>query len=173
MERRLVVVLSLIALVLVVATDLIYVWLINGQGPSPQPYIPRFVASYLALVAAFVGVALWPRHEIAVIRVPLRAAAAAGLLVLGALASIGPPLVVAGILVTIALSRTARESRKRAARLSGLIAAAISIVVLLAGLDVTQRVIVCPGGGTSAGGGSGLLMGPYKYECNNGVLTLH
>jgi hypothetical protein len=173
MERRLVLVTSVIAFVLVVATDVLYIGLVDAQGQSPQPYIPRFVGSYLALAAALIAVALLPRPEIAVIRIPLRAAAGGGLLVLGALTAIGLPLVIAGILVTVALSRTAREPRTRAARLSGLIAAAISILVLLVGLEVTPRLIVCPDQGTSAGGGSGLLTGSYSYECSNGELHFH
>jgi hypothetical protein len=175
MERRLIVVLSLVAFAIVVALDVLFIGLINSQGRSDMPYIPRFVASYLAVMAALIAVALVPRAEVAAIRVPLRAAAAGGLFVLGFVAAftIGPPLVMAGFLVTLALNRTAREPRRRAARLSGLIAAAVAIAVLLAGLVVTQRLIVCPDSGTSAGGGSGFLTGPYSYECNNGRLTYH
>jgi hypothetical protein len=175
MERRLVVWLSLIALAIVFAIDVFYIGLINSQGRSDLPYIPRFVGGYLAVMAALIALALVPRPEVAAIRLPLRAAAAAGLFVLGFLAafSIGAPLVLAGFLVTLALGRTAREPRKGVARLSGLIAAAIAVAVLLAGLEITQRLIVCPDQGTSGGGGSGFLTGPYQYECNNGVLKYH
>ncbi len=91
---------SLVAFTIVVAVDGLYIGLINGQGPSAQPYIPRFVGAYLAVMAALIVIALLPRPEIAMIRAPLRAAAAAGLLMLGIFAafSIGLPLVVAGIL---------------------------------------------------------------------------
>jgi hypothetical protein len=140
-----------------------------------MPYIPRFIAGYLAVMAALIAIALAPRPEVAAIRVPLRAAAAAGLFVLGFLAafSIGPPLVVAGFLMTLALARTVREPRRAVARLSGLVAAALAIALLLAGMEVTQRMIVCPDQGTSAGGGSGFLTGPYQYECNDGELHYH
>ena len=175
MERRLVRVTSIIAFVIVLATDVLYVTLINSQGASNQPYIPRFVASYLAVMAALTVVSLLPRPEIVAIRVPLRAAAAAGLFVLGFLAafSIGPPLVLAAFFVLLALARTERAPRTRAARLSGLVAAAVAVAVLLVGLEVTQRVIVCPDQGSSAGGGAGLLTGPYQYECVNGVAHYH
>ncbi|HKW59406.1 MAG TPA: hypothetical protein VJR46_06590 [Candidatus Dormibacteraeota bacterium] len=175
MERRLVLWLSIIAFAIVLAVDVLYIALINSQGRSDMPYIPRFVGGYLAVMAAMIAVSLLPRPEVASIRVLLRAAAAAGLFVLGFLAalSIGPPLVLAGFLVTLALTRTAREPRKGVARLSGLVAAAISVAVLLVGLEVTQRLIVCPEAGTSGGGGSGFLTGPYQYECDNGVLRYH
>jgi len=175
MERRLIVVLSLVAFAIVSAVDVLYVGLINAQGRSDMPYIPRFVGSYLAVMAALIAVALVPRAEVAAIRVVLRASAAAGLFVLGFLAafSIGPPLVVAAFLVLLALTRTAREPRRGVARLSGLVAAALAVAVLLAGLEVAQRLIVCPEAGTSSGGGSGFLSGPYQYECNNGELRFH
>src|SRR5690242_18208812 len=105
MERRLVVVLSVIAFAIVLATDVLYAAVINSQGgTNPMPYVPKFVASYLALMAALIAVAMLPRPEVLPLRSPLRAAAAAGLLFLGFIAafSIGPPLVVAGILVSFA-----------------------------------------------------------------------
>jgi hypothetical protein len=175
MERRLVRVMSIVALAIVLAVDILYIGLINGQGPSDQPYIPRFVGAYLAVMAALLAASLLPRPEIVPIRVPLRAAAAGGLFVLGFVAafSIGPPLVLAGFFVLLALARTERAPRSRAARLSGLVAAVAAVVVLIAGLDITQRVIVCPDTGTSGGGGSGIVGGPYRYECNDGVLHLH
>ena len=166
---------SIVAITIVVAVDGLYIGLINGQGPSAQPYIPRFVGGYLAVMAALIVVALLPRPEIVPIRAPLRAAAAAGLLVLGIFAafSIGLPLVVAGILTGFALSRTQREPRRGVARVSGLVAASLTVAVLIAGLDVTQRLIVCPDSGEVGGGGSALLGGSYQYECNNGQLTVH
>jgi len=174
-ERTSVRVISLVAFTIVVAVDGLYIGLINGQGPSAQPYIPRFVGAYLAVMAALIVVALLPRPEIVPIRAPLRAAAAAGLLVLGIFAafSIGLPLVVAGILTGFALSRTQREPRRGVARVSGLVAAPLTVAILIAGLDVTQRLIVCPDSGQVGGGGSALLSGSYQYECNNGHLTVH
>ena len=175
MERRSVVIPSAIAFVLVVLTDIVYITLINSQGPSVQPYIPRFVGGYMAVIAAMIGVALLPRAEMLPVRVAFRAAAAAGLLVLGFLTafSIGVPLTVAGLLMTFALSRTSREARSRPARFSGLVAAALSVAILLVGLEASQRTIVCAPGSNSAGGGSSLILGSYQYECVNGVLHFH
>src|SRR6266849_1424882 len=105
MERRLVRVTSLVAFAIVLATDVLYVALIDSQGQGvPMVYVPRFVAGYLAVMAALIGAALLPAREIAVIRFPLRAAAAGGLLVMGLLAafSVGAPLVVAGLLTGVA-----------------------------------------------------------------------
>jgi hypothetical protein len=175
MERRLIRVTSLVAFAIVLATDVLYIVAINAQGPSDQPYIPRFVGSYVAVMAALIAVSLLPRPEILVIRLPLRAAAAGGLFVLGFVAafSIGPPLVLAGFLVLLALARTERPSGSRFLRLAGLVAAGLTVAVLIAGLDVTQRLVVCPETGTSGGSGAGILGIPYTYECNNGQLTFH
>lgn len=175
MERSSVRVSSFVAFAIVVVLLVLYIALINGQGPSDQPFVPRFVGGYLAVMAALIVVALLPRPEIVSIRAPLRAAAGAGLLMFGVFAafSIGLPLVVAGILMTFALSRTRREPRRGVARLSGLVAAALTIAVLIAGLDITQRLIVCPDSGQSAGGGTGLLGETYQFECNNGRLSYH
>lgn len=166
---------SFVAFAIVVVVVLLYIALIDAQGTSQQPYVPRFVGGFLAVMAALIVIALVPRPEIVNIRAPMRAAAGAGLLMLGIFAafSIGLPLVVAGVLVTFALSRTQRTPRRGAARLSGLVAAALTIAVLIGGLDVTQRLIVCPDSGQSAGSGSGIVSGSYQYECNNGRLTLH
>ena len=176
MERRSVLIPSIVAFAMVLATDVLFAALINSQGGfNPMPYTPRFVGAYLAVMAAVVAIALVPRPEIVPIRATMRAGAAGGLLMLGFISafSIGPPLVVAGLLVTFALSRTQRATRRRAAQLSGLVAAALAVVVLLAGFEVTQRLIVCPDTGTMAGGGAGFVTGPYQYECNNGQLTYH
>ena len=176
MERRSILITSLVAFAIVLATDVLYGGIINAQGGTdPMPYVPRFVAGYMALMAALIAIALLPRAEIVPIRAPLRAAAAAGLLVLGFLAafSVGPPLVIAGLLVSFAFSRTIRGARSRPARFSGLAAAFVAVAVLLAGFEVAQRVVVCPEAGQMSGGGSGFLSGPYQYECNNGVATFH
>lgn len=173
MERGLIRVTSLVAFAIVLATDALYVALINALGPgNPMVYVPRFVAGYLAVMAALIGVALLPAREMAVIRFPLRAAAAGGLLVMGLLAafSIGVPLVVAGLLTGVALSRTAREADS-APRWFGAVAAVLAVAVLIAGFEVTERLVVCPETGTSSGGGSGFLTGPYHYECVNGRLS--
>ncbi len=166
---------SLIAFGLVVAVDALYIVVINAQGASAQPFIPRFVGGFMAVMAALIVIALLPRPEIVSIRAQIRAAAAAGLLMLGIFSafSIGLPLVVAGLLTGFALSRTERRPRKGVARLSGLVAATLTVGVLIAGLDVTERLIVCPDSVQTFGSGSSLLSGSFQYECNNGQLTLH
>src|SRR5207253_1543271 len=65
MERLLIRVTSLVAFAIVLATDILYIGLIGAQGPDFQPYVPRFVASYLAVMAAVIAIALLPRREIA------------------------------------------------------------------------------------------------------------
>lgn len=175
MERAWIRVTSLVAFAIVLATDVLYVGIINSQGSSDDmPYVPRFVAGFLAVMATLIVIALVPRPEIAQIRFPLRAAAAGGLLGLGLLAAnpIGLPLVVAGILVGGVLGRTGQVSRSRLVRAAGLLAAVLSVAVAVAGLDLGGRVIVCPETGTSGGGGTHLLGGTYRYECNNGELHL-
>lgn len=166
---------SFIAFAIVVVVVGLYIGIIDAQGPSNQPYVPRFVGAFLAVMAALIVIALLPRPEIALIRAPMRAAAAGGLLMLGIFAafSIGLPLVIAGFIVTFALSRTERTPRRGPARLSGLVAAALTVAILIAGLDVTQRLIACPDSGQSAGSGSSLVSGSFAYECNNGRLTMH
>src|SRR5437588_3576327 len=132
MERLWVRIVLLAAATIAAITDALYIVLIDAQGESAQPYVPRFVGGYLAVMAAVVAASVLARPEVVRIRVALRAAGAAGLLVLGILAafSIGVPLVVAGLLVVFALSRTASQARSRAARLSGTMAAALSIALL-------------------------------------------
>ena len=56
---------------------------------------------------------------------------------------------------------------------SVLVPALLAIVVLLVLFDTTERMLVCPDQGTTGGGGSGFLTGPYHYECVDGTLTYH
>jgi hypothetical protein len=163
----------MVAFAIVLATDVLYVAIINSQGASDDlPYVPRFLAAFLAVMAAFIVIALLPRPEIVPLRFALRAAATGGLLGLGILAamSIGLPLVVAGILTGIVLGRTSQVSGSKLVRLVGLLAAVVTLAVAVVGLDLAGRVIVCPETGTSGGGGTHLLGGSYRYECNNGEL---
>ena len=164
-----------IALILVLATDAAYIVLIRGPGAgAPDAYTVPFVAGYLLVMAALLisSLARLPRSAW---RMPLRAAAAGGLLVLGVLAifSVGLPLVIAGALATGATVRTLRGPQVTKASLSAIAAAVVAVVVLVAGFEITQRVIVCPATGTSGGGGTGFVTGPYYYDCVNGQLTFH
>jgi hypothetical protein len=160
------------ALILVVGTDVAYLLLIRGQGAlAPDAYTVPFVAGYLVVVAALLFTSLqrpaW--------RMPLRAASAGGLLVLGVLAlfSVGLPIVVAGGLSAAATVRTARGLQITKESITAVVAAVVAAVVLIAGFEITQRVIVCPATGSSGGGGSGFLTGPYYYDCFNGQLMYH
>jgi DMSO/TMAO reductase YedYZ heme-binding membrane subunit len=113
MERLSIRVTSVAALAIVLAVDLLYVVLIKAQGGSPDPYVPFVVATYLAVMAALIAIAMIPRPGLAAMRVPLRVAAALGLLALGFLAifSIGVPLMVAAILVIVSLFLANRAPR--------------------------------------------------------------
>lgn len=100
-----------------------------------------------------------------------RAGAAGGLLVLGVLAlmSIGLPLVIAGVLAVVAAAMTGVEKPLKPALVSTA-AALLAAVVLIAGFEVTQRMVVCPSHGYIAGSGAGFITGPFHYECVNGRL---
>jgi hypothetical protein len=164
-----------IALILVLATAAAYIALIKGQGDvAPDAYTVPFVAGYLLALAALLAYSLM-REARPAWRMPLRAAAAGGLLVLGVLAifSVGLPLVVAGALATGSTVRTPRGPQLTRASLSAVAAAVLAVIVLVAGFEITQRVIVCPATGTSGGGGTGFVTGPYYYDCVDGRLTLH
>jgi hypothetical protein len=163
------------ALVFALATDAVYLLLILGQGGAPSDVVTvAFVASYLAALAALLAASL-PRRWSAVVRLSLRAAAAGGLLVLGVLAifSIGLPLLIAGAMAIGAAVRTLRGPFLSTSSISAVAAAAVAVVVLVAGFEVTERLIVCPAHGSSGGGGTGLVTGPYYYDCVNGQLTFH
>jgi hypothetical protein len=137
-ERRSVVVSSIVAAVIVLATDLLYVALIAGQGGSRSgSRVPFFVSGYLALMAAMIVLATAPMSELNRFRVPLRAAAAGGLLVLGFI--VGYPgavlLVSAGLLVGFALTRT---NVRPAQWWIGVVAVLLSLAVLIAGFQLTE-----------------------------------
>ncbi len=57
--------------------------------------------------------------------------------------------------------------------LLGAASAVIAVAVLIAGFEVTERIIVCPANGSMAGGGTGFVTGPYYYDCVNGHLNFH
>ena len=177
MERWSVRVASLVAIVIVLATDVLYVVLIRSQGGAqPEVYLPFFVGGYLALMAALIALALIPRPGVARVRPALRIAAITGLVVLGFLASfsIGVPILIAGLLVVVALVRSAAPvSGTRFAFVSGVAAGSVALLVLIAGFEVTDHLIVCPKTGTAGGSGRGIVTGPYHYECNEGQLTYH
>jgi hypothetical protein len=163
------------AVILVVGADIAYVLLTRAQGGGPaESFTVAFIAGYVAVMAALMIVSLsrLPRPGW---RMPLRGAAAGGLLVLGVLAlmSVGLPLLIAGALATVATVRTLRVPQTRAT-LSAVASAVVAVAVLLTGFAVTGRIITCPPTGSMSGGGSGgFLSGPYYYDCVDGHLTYH
>jgi hypothetical protein len=167
------------ALVIVLATDAAYISLVRGQnngvdGQVLDVFTLPFVAGYVLAMAALLAASL-VRWWSAAVRMPLRAAAAGGLLVLGVIAifSIGLPLVIAGAMATGATVRTLRGPQLTKSSLSAVAAAVVAVVVLVAGFEVTERMIVCPAHGSMGGGGTGFVSGPYYYDCVNGQLSFH
>jgi hypothetical protein len=165
------------AIALVLADVIAYQVLIRGQGassPVSAATIP-FVTSFMLLMALLLSLSLLRRPRLVALRPALRAAPAAGLLVLGffALFSIGLPIFLAGILATIAAVLAIVDPHSKNAVPSGVAAAVIAVVVLVAGFVVTQRIILCPPTGSMGGSGSGFLTGAYHYECVDGTLTWH
>ena len=165
------------SMVLVLADLIAYLLLIRGQGDSPPDSVAGvpFISGYMVLVVGLLWLAVLDLPRLAKLRPAMLAAAAAGLLLLGvfALFSIGPPLFLAGVLAAIAAITALARNPSGNAPLSVVAGAAIAVLVLVGGFEVTQRIIVCPPTGTMGGGGSGFLTGAYHYECVNGTLTWH
>jgi hypothetical protein len=163
------------ALVFALATDAAYLLLKVGQSDTAiNVFTVAFVACYLGLLATLLGASLMRRWS-AGVRLSFRAGASAGLLVLGVLAisSIGLPLLIAGAMATGATVRTLQGPFVTPSSLSAVAAAVLAVVVLVVGFEVSGRAIVCPAHGSTSGGGTGLVTGPYFYECINGQLTFH
>ena len=164
----------IIAEVVVLLGDIGYIWLISTQGAyPPDAFTVPFVAGSWAVMSALLGLSLLRTPRLVKLRPAFRAGAAAGLLVLGALSlfSIGLPFVVAGVLATGAAVRTLAGRPRRQAVITEVAAAVIAVAVLLAGFEVTERLIVCPAHGVSGGSGYGLVSGGYHWQCLDGRLT--
>ena len=161
-----------IAIVIVAVTDIGYAAIIWSQQSNPSDgFRVLFVATYLALMAAMLGISLFEVPPIVRLRPALRAGAAAGLLVMGILAifSIGIPIVVAGALSTGASIRSL-AGRRLPAVITEVAAAVLAIAVLVGGFEVTERLIICPARGLSGGSGYGLISGGYHWTCVDGRL---
>ena len=166
--------LVLVAALGVVVGDAAYLWLISTQGAlPPDAFTVPFVAGYLALMAAMLGLSLTRPSILVRLRPAFRAGSAAGLLVLGVLAlfSVGLPFVISGALATGAAVRTLAGRPRRKTVITEVAAAAVALVVLVAGFEITERLIVCPAQGTSGGSGYGLVTGAYHWQCVDGRLT--
>lgn len=174
MEGRAARIMAWAAFAIVLLEDALYLGLIRTQAnTAPDAFTVPFVGGYLLLMAALLGASLMRRHRIVAIRTALRGGAAGGLLVLGILAlfSIGLPLVIAGALAAGATVRTLSRPHWTPSALSGVAAAAIAVAVLVAGFEVTERMIICPSRGFGSGGGYGLITGAYHYQCVDGRLN--
>lgn len=167
-----------VPIVVVIVMGALYVAIAVNQNTldhaPPEKFIFPFIGAYLAVMAVLLMVSLMLRWSVPV-RAGLRGAAAGGLLVLGVVAmfSIGLPLVIAGVLATAATVRTAARNRVILSSVSAVGAAMVAVAILVAGFEVTDRLIVCPEHGTMGGGGSGFVTGPYQYECAEGKLNFH
>jgi hypothetical protein len=166
--------LVLIATALVLIGDAGYVLIVATQGAyPPDAFTVPFLAGYWLVMAAMLGLSVLDRPRLATLRPALRAGAAAGLLVTGVLGlfSIGLPMVIAGALATGAAVRTLAGRDRRWAVSTEVLAAVIAVVVVVGGLELTARLILCPPHGQSGGGGAGLVSGPYTWTCVEGRLT--
>jgi hypothetical protein len=166
--------LVLIAAFVVVLGDAGYVLIVATQGAYPPDALTvPFLAGYWLVLAAMLGLSVLDRPRLATLRPALRAAAAAGLLVTGVLGlfSIGLPIVIAGALATGAAVRTLAGRDRRRVVLTEVLAAVIAVVVVVAGLELTARLILCPAHGQSGGSGAGLVSGAYSWKCTEGHLT--
>ncbi len=122
-------------------TDVAYVLLINSQDSTgPNPGVVPFVIVYIAAIAAagLAGLALILRGRPAPAQVVL-AAATAGSAATGFLAifSIGIALVIAAGFLASAVFALSAEGRPATGWVPSLVAAAIAVGVLVAGLTVT------------------------------------
>jgi hypothetical protein len=166
-------VLVVIALVIALLTDFGYVLIIRSQDASPPDRVVPFVAAYLASMAAMLGVSLWDWAPALRARPALRAGAAGGLIVLGILGlwSIGLPLVAAAGLAIAATARTASPGPTRSGVPVKLAAAAAAVVILVAGYEVSSRLIQCQSQGEM--GGTGGLVLRFSWDCVNGHVEFH
>lgn len=164
-----------IAFGIALITDFGY-WLIIRiqENQPPDLFTVPFVAGYIALMGALLGTSVTSRERVVRLRPALRAGAAAGLLAMGVLAlmSIGLALVLSGIVAGVAAVGSLRPFRV-IALLSQVVAVVVAVAVLIAGFEVSARIIVCPQTGSASGGGPGFVTGGYHYECVDGQLHMH
>ena len=161
---------GLIVAIVVAVVDVLYIRFVEVvQGAtSDMPWVVPFVASYVGLLA--VCALLSATGSPSSWRIALLGGSAGGLVVLGffALFSIGLPLLVMGLVSVAALVRTVRGATKRRLATGASIAGALTaVLVMLAGFEITDRIIACRSGVVS-GGGTGFLTSSYSYTCENG-----
>ncbi len=161
------------AAVLAIFIDAVY-WQLVGQGirNMPLPYRVPFVAGFIFAMAVAATASL--EERLRELRSGLLALSATGLLALGWLAifSIGLPLLIVGsIMAAAAFAAVIASSQPRGA-LMAVGGVLVALAVLVAGFELTDRMISCPSTGWSSGGGNHLVTGAYHYQCLNGHLTV-
>ena len=148
----------------------LYIALIRAQGgpPPDTPLTVPFVACYLVAMALLLATSLMAPFRI---RPLLRAAPAAGLLVLGVLAafSIGLPIVGLGILAASSAVLAIRAQPSGASVAAAAAVGLASIALLIIGLQIASTYIVCSPS-VSSGGTAGLF-GTSSYRCDYGHLV--
>lgn len=173
-EGRLLRLLLIIAIVVAEADEALYIFVIVNQGStrSPDVLTVPFVASFIQLMAVLLGVSMLTSPTVIRFRPALRAGASAGLLVLGVFGafSIGAPLFVAGVIAAGVAVRTLTTTPGWKSIVSASAAAAVVIALLVAGFEVTARVIECPAGGSSGGTWPGIVTRGFSWECAGGQL---
>ena len=163
-----------VAVAIIAVTVALYLALIRSQGgPPPDDVLTvPFVAGYLVLMAALLGLSLVVPQ---VARPALRSGAGSGLFVLGVLSafSIGVPVLMAGAfsLATAGLAIAARPGARSV--LSSIVAGVVAVVLLLGGFEYTWSHIVCPPTGESGGTTPSVMGHGATYLCQDGVLTTH
>ena len=166
-----------VAFVTVVGTDAAYVEIIRSQPGGPPPdvevAVPIFVTFYLVAMALLLAASLAEVSPLAKARPALRAAASAGLLVMGVLAafSIGVPLLLAGMVAVAStiLSLTADPTRRP--WVGAAVAAVAAVAVLVIGFQASWNYIQCPASGQTSGSTAGFFSSS-SYTCNGGQLTI-
>ena len=159
-----------IPIVAALVDDLAYVVLIGSQPErAPDVYTVPFVAAFIALMAALLGISLLDRPLAVRLRPALRAGAAAGLILLGVLGafSIGLALLIAGALAVGAAVRTL-AGRGRLWVFYEVSAAVVVLAILVVGFEVTARIIVCPATGGAGGQWPGIVTRGFSWECVGG-----
>jgi hypothetical protein len=166
-------VLVAIAVVAIVAIVVLYLAIVSSVGgPAPADVLVEpFVAGYLLLMAALLAASLFAPP---LARPALRAAASAGLFVLGVLGAftIGVAILVAAALAIASTVLAIRARPEARAQLSATVAAMLAVALLVGGFEFTWNYLVCPPTGESGGSTASFLGHGSSYECVDGHLTV-
>lgn len=162
-----------LAVAAIAATIAGYLLLIHSQGGGDPatPLVVPFVTAFLALMAGLLAASIFAPPES---RPALRAAASAGLVVLGVLAafSIGVAVLIAAGLAIASTVLALRARPGARSVLSAAAAAVLALVVLVAGFQAAWSDIVCPPSGEGGGTEPSFYGAGATYECLDGVLTV-